>query len=1229
MSGGVGSQFGLVLTGGGARGAYQVGVLRALGRLYPSARFPIITGVSAGAINAVYLASHPWGLRRAAHDLSQLWRHLELDDVVESNLGALSSNFLRWISKLGLGGAGAGPEVRSLLDTTPLRRLLERQLLRAEGADAAASGLLHGIERNLEAGRLRAIALSTVNYGTGQTVTWVQGGRAIEPWAAPDRVARLGPLTLDHVLASSSLPLLFPAVRLDDGWYGDGGIRLAAPLSPALHLGADRLLAVSTRYARGAAELAPAGPIEYPSPARIAGNLMNAIFLDVVDQDVDRLRRLDRLVRRLPDDARDGLRPVELLVLRPSEDLGRLSARYEPRLPEGFRFFARSFGSRQDQSPDFLSLLMFQPDYLRRLIELGERDTLAREAEIRRFVDAAETPARRPHPVSDTQRPASHHPARSTADVPAADPLTADPARQAAVAATLEYRAEARVPVDDPRLRAYLPMLYVAWADGDLDVTEAAALCPSLDEECRRVVEPWVDPTRPPSPQELSHMLRAVRRGADLDALSRRERLDLTGLGLEIAKADERVTPPERAALERLEDALGIAGTEAARQLLATRRPGVHVAEPPPPFDVAALTAYLTHDWSEVRARMLVLLERDEFSWHLEPARHTYREQVLAWLQILADEGFGALATPEEHGGAGDVGAFITAFETLAFFDLSLLVKYGVQFGLWGGSVQNLGTARHHEEFLPGIGSLAIPGCYAMTEFSHGSNVADLETVARFDVAQDEWVVSTPTRGSRKNYIGNVAAHATHATVFAQLEVPCAEAAEDAGDEGGTGGGEHGTSDAQGSHAWESHGVHAFIVPIRGDDGEPLPGVEIGDDGPKMGLNGVDNGWLALDGVRIPRTHLLDRFARVDVDGAYHSPIASASKRFFTMLGTLVAGRVSVALAAGSVAKTALAIAVRYAVQRRQFGPPGEAETAILDYPTHQRRLLPRLARTYALHFALHDLRRRFVASQRDPRDVEARREVETLAAGLKTLSTWHTTDTVQTCRECCGGQGYLSENRFAALKADSDVFTTFEGDNMVLLQLVGKSLLAGYKRQFSEMNIVGLVRFVAAGATSSMLEKMSVRLGSADRLRDREVASQALAWRAEHALAALARGLKARLDDGVEPHDAILAHQNELVHASIAHVERLVAERFAEAVDAAPTPEQRESLDLQWSLYALSCIESDAAFFLEHGYLDAGKSQAVREHVTVLCAEIRPQARHLVDAFGIPAKLLAAPIAR
>ncbi len=369
----------MVLTGGGARGAYQVGVLRGIGRRLPELRFPIITGASAGAINAVYLAAHAGTTQEAAEGLSRLWENLEFSDVFRVDGWCLARNSMAWLARL-VGARRLGNRVQGLLDTTPLREMLRREL--GSGGNTPELGDIEGIARNLEAGRLDAVALMTVNYSTGQTVSWVQG-RDFEAWKRPARRSRPTALTVEHVMASAALPLMFPAVELDGSWYGDGSIRMAAPLSPALHLGADRIFAISTQYPRSQAEADRPSFANYPPPAQIAGNLLNAIFLDVLDQDVQRLQRLNKLLRKLEPEQRDGLKPVDIVVMRPSEDLGKLSAQFEPRLPGSFRFMTRNLGTRETESPDSLSLLMFQEDYVRRLIEVGERDAESRLDEIR------------------------------------------------------------------------------------------------------------------------------------------------------------------------------------------------------------------------------------------------------------------------------------------------------------------------------------------------------------------------------------------------------------------------------------------------------------------------------------------------------------------------------------------------------------------------------------------------------------------------------------------------------------------------------------------------------------------------------------------------------------------------------------------------------------------------------------------------------------------------------
>ncbi|HYH44393.1 MAG TPA: acyl-CoA dehydrogenase family protein, partial [Thermoanaerobaculia bacterium] len=455
-----------------------------------------------------------------------------------------------------------------------------------------------------------------------------------------------------------------------------------------------------------------------------------------------------------------------------------------------------------------------------------------------------------------------------------------------------------RAALAEPRLAAYLPLVYIAWADGDLEAGEIAEVrarveagdgLPAAD---RGLLCAWLDPAAAPAAAELAELLASLQRASR--ELPEEGRHSLAGLGAELAaRRGTALQPGEREALAAIEGALGVDGSEAARRLTAPdRRPAVEasVTAPlapmalPAPFDVAGLAVFLDGAQRATRERVRRLLSTPEFAYRSGLDREAYRAQVLAWCRRLAAEGIGPLGLPREHGGGGDPAAFLAAFETLAHHDLSLLVKLGVQFGLFAGAIQQLGTARHHAAYLPAAARLDLPGCFAMTETGHGSNVAELETTARFEPADGTFEIHTPHPGARKDYIGGAARDARLAVVFAQLE---------------TGG--------------ARHGVHAFVVPVRDGGGGALPGVHLEDDGDKLGLNGVDNGRIGFDRVRVPREALLDRFAEVAADGSYTSPIASPGKRFFTMLGTLVGGRVSVALASVATAKSALCIAVRYA----------------------------------------------------------------------------------------------------------------------------------------------------------------------------------------------------------------------------------------------------------------------------------------------------------------------------
>jgi len=368
----------LLLAGGGARGAYQVGVLRSMARAFPELRFPILNGVSAGAINAALLANCPEEFPAAVERLAGHWESLTLDQVFRTDFRALGANMARWIFRLLCGGsAHLLPPTRGLVDTDPLRKFLHRVL-------ETPDGVLHGVEENIRRGRLSALGIATTKYPTAQSVTWVQGARA-RGWDRMDRGGVVAQLTVEHIMASASLPLVFPAARLDNGWHGDGGIRLTAPLSSSVELGADKIIAISTSIEPGRSEANR--PLEdYPPPATVLGVLLESVFLDMLDSDAMELRRMNQLIAEHPRSEQFGLRRVDALVIRPSQDLGVIASEFEAELPRAIRHVVRGLGSRDTNRSDLVATLLFQPRFIRKMIEIGERDGWERRHEIGTFL---------------------------------------------------------------------------------------------------------------------------------------------------------------------------------------------------------------------------------------------------------------------------------------------------------------------------------------------------------------------------------------------------------------------------------------------------------------------------------------------------------------------------------------------------------------------------------------------------------------------------------------------------------------------------------------------------------------------------------------------------------------------------------------------------------------------------------------------------------------------------
>jgi acyl-CoA oxidase len=636
-----------------------------------------------------------------------------------------------------------------------------------------------------------------------------------------------------------------------------------------------------------------------------------------------------------------------------------------------------------------------------------------------------------------------------------------------------------------------------------------------------------------------------------------------------------------------------------------------------PRIDVDALGTALLGRWRETRLESRARAERPELHRPLDASVAEHRDRVRRQLGILAREGVSRPMLPEHLGGPNDNGANLAAFEELVVADPSLQIKAGVQWGLFTGAILQLGSEEHHRRWVPDTMDLTTPGAFAMTETGHGSDVQSLATTATFDPdggEDGEWIIHTPFRAAMKDYLGNAAQDARAATVFARLI---------------TGG--------------IDHGVHCFYVPLRDQDNTLLPGVHAEDDGPKGGLNGVDNGRLAFDHVRVPRSHLLNRYGDVAPDGTYTSPITSPGRRFFTMLGTLVQGRVSIDGAANRAGQLALHIALTYAGERRQFTADDPThETVLLDYQSHLARLLPLLAETYAGAFAHEQLLIAFddVFSGRGDTP-QAREDLETLAATLKPASTRLALDTVQECREACGGQGYLAENQLVGLHQDLDVYATFEGDNTVLSQLVAKRLLTDRSHELAAVDAAGIGRFVAERADVITrrhtpwfrLVQTAGDVGTARRasenLRSATVQEQMLAERARLKVdeVALAMRPAARLS----PADAAALtnkHQVEMLEAARAHADLVRWRALTEAIDRMDEYTGRVMADLR-DLFGLTVVREDLAWFLLNGRISAQRGRQLGPEINRLLWHLRPHVSDLVAAFDLRPGHVRAPIAR
>ena len=751
----------------------------------------------------------------------------------------------------------------------------------------------------------------------------------------------------------------------------------------------------------------------------------------------------------------------------------------------------------------------------------------------------------------------------------------------------------------NPRLYSFFPLFYLAWADAVLMPSEISSIEIFIKKQKWLTAEEidflssFLDPKNPPSPQELKSWQQLIKENVS----NMPKNSSVAEIGLQLSQLKGSIANDElRKSLTEIEHMLGIVSAESVYHL-GSDTPKTERPETTFSFDIQTMGDLLDGDNKPIIEKVKQVLSDPLFNYVNPDNLHEYREQVLIWCKLLADQGFGSMAFPTEYGGEGDMKKYFAIMETLSYHDLSTVIKFGVQFGLWGMSVFFLGTEKHHKKYIKYIGTLKLPGCFAMTETDHGSNVKGIETTATYNHSSRSLIIHTPNQEAGKEYIGNAAVHGQMATVFAKLIIDEVD-----------------------------YGVNAFIVPLRTDTGETLSGITIEDCGRKMGLNGVDNGRIFFDHIEIPYDNMLDRYASIDQDGQFQSPITSDNRRFFTMLDTLVGGRIGIPRSGLSAARSGLTIAIKHSDKRQQFGPENGTEVPILDYRTHQRRLMPLLANAYALHFALQHVTDRYLNRQE-----EEMQEIEALAAGLKAWATWNTTDTLQECREACGGKGYLSENRIDQLKNDTDVYTTFEGDNTVLMQLVAKGQLSDFKKSFSDINFFGILGYISDKAKIIVAEKNPLIIRSTDKehLLDPEFHLAAFRYRETDILTSGAKRIKKHLDEGMEAFDAFNQTQFHMVNVGYAYVERVILEQFISQVNEVDDPGCKASLSRLCQLFALTQIEKNKGWYLEHDYMEGVKTKAIRKLINQLCWEVRQEAVPLVDAFRIPDSCLGAPIAR
>ncbi len=583
------------------------------------------------------------------------------------------------------------------------------------------------------------------------------------------------------------------------------------------------------------------------------------------------------------------------------------------------------------------------------------------------------------------------------------------------------------------------------------------------------------------------------------------------------------------------------------------------------------LNAILENDNHEFREKLKLLFSDPIYTPRLDISQNEQKELAYKRLRKLFQAGLVNLYDFEK-----DPRRIFALHDVCALIDGSFVTKLTVQANLFGGTLLKFANRERWHSLIDQANKLDAVGCFALTELGFGNNAVEMECEATYNVEDQSFTINTPTTLSQKYWITNGYCHAHWAVVFAQLRIET-----------------------------QSYGVHAFLVRIRQDDLSPVPGVTVQDMGAKFGLNGVDNARLWFDNVQVPKDHLLSGFATIDDNGNYQSPIHGKRNRFLKMADQLLSGRVCIASMSLSASKMALLITLRYSQKRKAMGVDGRSSWPLINFQLQRNALMPLLARTYALNFALNQVKNEY--SFHDTTKDQIIR-----CCAIKALVTWHAENTITTCRERCGGQGFLAANMFQELLAGAHAGLTAEGDNAVLMQKVAKELLS----QVTPLQLLKLQSSMLLKFIRGKLTTLQDCLNLFERREQIHTAKLAL------------RMQKANWKGKEKAFTTWMTEESNTVQA----MARAFAERFTlnAFVEALQNPDLDDPvIEKLARLYAFQAIKDDLAFFLVEGLLSRSQARNLDRQISKLCADLCPFISYLIEAFGIPEHLIHAPIAR